>query len=203
MSVLTLPPTPSSRPAPSRPTPKRYTVAEFHEMWEAGWFEHCKPMLIDGEVFEMAKPGPLHNASAGLADYILKAIFTSGYWVRVQMPLELGQSSDPEPDLSVVRGGPRNYPTNPTTAELVVEVSDTSLDMDTGPKAQLYAAAGIADYWVIDLNNSQLIVHRDPRPDAGNAFGASYATVTTLKKGQSVSPLAAPAAGVNVTDLLP
>ena len=202
MSVLTLPP-PPVRPVPSRPTKKRFTVAEFHEMWEAGWFEHCKPMLIGGEVFEMAKPGPAHNMSTTLLDYALKAIFASGFFVRVQMPLVLGQSSDPEPDLAVVRGGPRDYPTHPTTAELVVEVSDTSLDMDTGTKAQLYAAAGIADYWVLDLNNNQLIVHRDPGPDSTNPFGAAFSTVTTFTKGQAVAPLAVPTANVNVSDLLP
>jgi Uma2 family endonuclease len=202
MSALTLPAAPP-RPAPARPTPRRYSVAEFHEMWEAGWFEQCSPMLIDGEVFEMAKPGPAHNMGTTLTDYVLKTVFKTGYVVRVQMPLILGQSSDPEPDLSVVKGGPRDFTSNPTTAELVVEVADTSLDMDIGPKARLYAAAGIADYWVIDLNNNRLIIHRDPRPDSSNPFGAAYTTVTAFAKGQMVTPLAAPGMTIDVSDLLP
>jgi Uma2 family endonuclease len=172
-------------------------------MWESGLFDDCRPMLINGDVFEMATPGPAHNVATSLADYVLKSIFATGFFVRVQMPLVLGQRSDPVPDLAVVVGGPRDYPTHPTTAELVVEVADTSLDMDTGPKARLYAAAGIADYWVIDLNNRLLIVYRDPRPDTTNPFGASYATVTSLPLGQSVNPLASPQSSVNVADLIP
>ncbi|HJZ89441.1 MAG TPA: Uma2 family endonuclease [Gemmataceae bacterium] len=202
MPVLTLPATPL-RPVAARPTRKRFTVREFHEMWEAGWFDQCKPMLIAGEVYEMAKPGPAHNTSLTLADYIFKAIFAAGYVVRIQMPLVLGQTSDPEPDLAVVGGSPRDYATHPSSDLLVVEVADTSLDMDTGAKAQLYAAAGIADYWVIDLDSRQVIVYRDPRPDPGNPFGASYATVKPLPAGQAVAPLAAPQALVNVADMLP
>jgi Uma2 family endonuclease len=201
MSVLTVP-TPKRVVAPV-PTPKRYSVAEFHQMWESGLFDDCRPMLINGEVFEMATPGPAHNMSVGLTDNVLRAIFASGFVVRVQMPLVLGQRSDPVPDIAIVVGSPRDYPTHPTTAELVVEVADTSLGMDTGVKAQLYAASGIADYWVVDLNNRLLIIHRDPRPDTTNPFGASYATVNAFPTGQGVSPLAAPHASVNVADLIP
>jgi Uma2 family endonuclease len=202
MPVLTLPAAPP-RPVAAKPTRKRFTVREFHEMWEAGWFDQCKPMLIAGEVYEMAKPGPAHNTSLTLADYIFKAIFATGYVVRIQMPLVLGQTSDPEPDLAVVAGSPRDFATHPTTALLVVEIADTSLDMDTGTKAHLYAAAGIADYWVVDLNSRLMIIHRDPRPDPGNPFGASYGTATPLPAGQAVAPLAAPQSPVNVADLLP
>ena len=201
MSVLMLP-TPKRTIAAS-PRPKRYSVAEFHQMCESGMFDDCKPMLINGEVWEMAKPGPAHNMSVGLTDTALRKIFSTGYWVRIQMPLVLGQRSDPEPDIAIVTGSPRDYPTNPTTAALVVEVADTSLDMDTGDKARLYAAAGILDYWVIDLNNRLLILHRDPRPDTANPFGASYTTVTSSSPGQNVNPLASPQASINVADLIP
>lgn len=202
MSMLTL--SPPRRNVALAPTPKRYSVAEFHQMWESGLFDDCKPMLIDGEVYEMAKPGPKHNTVTTLCDYLFKAIFQMGFVVRVQMPLVLGQRSDPEPDLAVVQGGPLDFlSANPTTAELVIEVADTSLDMDTGDKAQLNAAAGIADYWVIDLNNRLLIVHRNPQSDSTNTFGASYATVTSLSPGQSVNPLASPQSTVNVADLIP
>src|SRR5204863_3809855 len=100
MSVLTLtaPPLPIALPAPSSPPlPKRWTVKEFHQLWEDGWFEDCRPMLLDGEIFQMAIPGHLHNKGVGMADYALRKIFADGYWVRVQMPLVLGQRSDPVP----------------------------------------------------------------------------------------------------------
>jgi Uma2 family endonuclease len=159
-------------------------------------------MLVDGEIYLMAIPGPSHNSGVGLADYKLKAVFASGYFVRVQMPLVLGQHSDPVPDVAVAKGSPRDNLTHPTTALVVVEVADTSLDIDTGSKSQLYAAAGIADYWVVDLNNRLLIVHRDPQPDPSNLIGASYATVTSFAPGQSVTPVAAPTVTIPVADLL-
>ena len=120
------------------------------------------------------------------------------------MPLALGQSPDPVPDLAVLTGSVRDYvATQPTTAVLVVEVADTSLATDRGEKAQLYAAAGIADYWVVDLNSRLVIVHRDPQPDPASPSGAAYRAVTPLTPGQTVSPRAAPQAAVNVGDLLP
>jgi Uma2 family endonuclease len=207
MSVLTLPGPGTSAPSiapPALPSPKRWTVAEFHKLWEDGWFERSRPMLLDGEIYEMAIPGPLHNAGVSLADYLLKAVFAQGFVVRVQMPLVLGQWSDPVPDLAVLTGSVRDYmATQPTTAVLAVEVADTSLATDRGEKAQLYAAAGIADYWVVDLNNRLLIVHRDPQSDPASPSGASYRMVTPLVIGQSISPLATPQAIVNVADLLP
>jgi Uma2 family endonuclease len=160
-------------------------------------------MLVNGEIYEMAIPGPLHNKGVGKADYLLKALFAGEYWVRIQMPLVLGQKSDPVPDIAVITGRPEDHDVNPTTALLVVEVSDTSLAMDTGEKAYVYAAAGIADYWVVDVNNQQVIVYRDPRPDPASPVGSSYATATPMTAGQTVSPVAKPAATVNVADFLP
>src|SRR3954452_10573457 len=123
MSVLTLP-TPAPVVAPGPPAPKRWTVAEFHQLWEDGWFEGSKPMLLDGEIYLMPIPGPLHSTGVTLADYAIKAVFTQGFVVRIQMPLVLGQWSDPVPDVAVLTGSVRNYvATQPTTAELVVEVS--------------------------------------------------------------------------------
>jgi Uma2 family endonuclease len=178
-------------------------VSEFHQLWEEDWFEGCKPMLVNGEIYLMAIPGPLHNRGVGLVDYALRPIFGDGFWIRVQMPLVLGQHSDPVPDIAVVTGSPRTLVTQPTSAELVVEVADTSLSIDLGQKAKAYATAGIADYWVVDLNNRALIVHRGPRPDRSSASGSSYVDVAILTAGQSIAPLAAPTAMVGVGDLLP
>ena len=211
MSVLTLPArsalvavpiaVPVPVPVAAPPTPKRWTVAEFHRLWEQGWFEHCRPMLLDGRIYEMAIPGPLRCTGIGLADYAMKAVFAEGFTVRVQMPLVLSSWSDPVPAIAVLVGSIRDHgSTHPTTAALVVEVADTSLATDTGEKAKLYAAAGIADYWVLDLNNRVLIVHRDPR---SGPSGASYSTVLTLAPGQSIAPLATPHTVVAVSDLLP
>jgi Uma2 family endonuclease len=103
-----------------------------------------------------------------------------------------------------VTGSARNYATqHPTSAEVVVEVSDTTLAYDMGDKARLYASASIADYWVIDVVNRQLSVFHNPTPDAAQPFGAAYASMTTLGPNDSVSPLAASHASIRVSDLLP
>ena len=160
-------------------------------------------MLVNGEILVMANPGNLHNRGVGLALDELRKAFGEQFWVRVQMPLVLSQKSDPVPDLAVVIGTPRSVVDQPTSALLVIEVADTWIATDLGEKSMAYALAGIADYWVSDVNQKQLIVHRNPQPDRTNAIGASYANVTTLVSGQSVSPLAAPTATILVADLLP
>jgi len=169
-----------------------------------GVFEGRNIILVDGELLEMPAPNPPHNTALTLADYLFKSIFQSGFIVRVQMGMELGLTTDPVPDLIVVSGNPRTFASvQPRTAELVVEVSDSTLAYDRGDKANLYAAGGIPDYWVIDLVHNQLIVFRDPRPDPGEPHGASYFQQIVRARGDSIAPLAALATPVNVNDLLP
>lgn len=195
---------PTTIPPPiTVPRWKRWTVAEFHRLWEEGWFENCRPVLLEGKFLEVPNPGPLHNMSTTLVDYQLKSLFGTGFVVRVQMPLVLSLWTDPVPDVAVVRGTPFDYPTNPTTAELVVEVADSSLSTDLGEKAALYAAAGISDYWVVDLVHRFLVVHQDPQVDASVPSQSRYRQVRTLNEASSCHPLAAPILSVLVGDLLP
>lgn len=191
-------------PVSFAPHPMRWTVAEFHRVYNDPVFEGRRFMLIEGEVLEMPIPNPPHSVSRGLAEESLRRVFASGYWIRSQIPLVLGQSSDPMPDMAVVRGSPRYYAgEHPKTAELIVEVADSSLAYDTHEKASLYAAAGIADYWVIDLPHRQLIVHRTPVADTGSPFDAKYASVTKFDAAAGVDPLAAASSSIKVGDLLP
>lgn len=199
----TPPPAPARPAYPVMPARFRWTAGQYHLALEMGVWEGRKVILIDGELLEMPPPDPLHNSALGLADYLFKRIFAEGYWVRVQLPLVLGINTDPLPDLTVVPGDPRSVTTNSPTALLVVEVSNTSLSFDTGEKASLYAAAGIKDYWVIDAPGRRVLVYRDPIPDPRQPYGHGYASVTVLLPGQSLAPLAAPAAPVAAADLLP
>jgi len=182
---------------------KRWTIDEFHEIYSLPRFESKRLVLLDGEILEMPNPNAPHDTGLGLALAALTAIFGAGYWVRGQMALRLSQITDPMPDVAVVRGTPRDYPQQPTSALLVVEVSDSTLAIDTGAKANLYAKAGIADYWVVDLNNRVLIVHRDPRPIVNAPFGAAFATITSLSPTELVIPVAAAQSSIRVSDLLP
>ena len=209
MATATLPvsataPAAPTAPGPLQPTAYKWTVEDFHwvkygsQVWEGK-----KVLLIDGGLMEMPPPGPIHNTALGLADYLFKALFAQGHWVRIQMPLVFGINTDPIPDLAVVAGVPRSISTNPSTAVFVLEVSDSTVSFDTGEKASLYAAAGIADYRVIDVINRRVVVHRDPTADAKQKYGHAYASVNVLLPGQSLAPLAAASSPVAVFDLLP
>ena len=138
-------------------------------------------------------------AKSNVAD-ALRAAFAGVAWVSEQSPFPTA-GSDPEPDVSVVPGQKRTYMDHPTLSLLIVEVADTTLDRDTTVKAEMYATAGIADYWVLDVVGRQLIVFRNPTPIPDG--GAAYRDKTTLGPADRVSPLAAPNASILVGDLLP
>jgi Uma2 family endonuclease len=161
-------------------------------------------MLIDGEVLVMSPMNEPHARAIVFVLQALQAAFGSNFTFRPQLPMDLGQTTDPEPDVIVVAGTPRSQPpTPPKTAVLVVEVADSSLAFDIGEKASLYAAAGITDYWVLDLAHNRLYVFRDPRPEVGQRFGYGYFHQSLKGHSDPVTPLAAPHASVLVSDLLP
>src|SRR5947209_7577198 len=152
----------------TEPRPLRWTREDYYRLCEAEWFQGRRVQLINGEIIEMPAQKNYHAVAVALSDDALTAAFGPGFWVRVQMSLDLSPLSVPDPDLAVVPGTPRSYTTasNPTTGLLVVEVSETTLAYDRNHKAGLYAAAGIADYWIVNLVGRQLEVHRDPVADA-------------------------------------
>lgn len=195
----------SATPAAGRgftPAPHRWTCDEFHRLWDRGALEGNWVILVDGEMLDMPAPDLPHDVSVELVNVWLRAAFPAGYWVRVQMGLVLGVNTDPIPDVALVRGGPRTLVQLPHTADLVVEVANTSLPYDTGDKASLYAAAGIADYWVVDVEKRRLHLFRDPRPDPAKKYGHGYASVRVLAEGDSLAPLADPTKSVPVGELL-
>ncbi len=186
---------PSSHPAPAGPRPLHWTCAEFHRFGDMGVFEGRRAMLIDGVILEEGPMNPPHAITLELVEEALRAAFGPGWRIRGQSPLVLGQDLDPEPDFAVMAGTPRGSSGHPTTADLVVEAADSSLDFDTNEKRLLYARAGIREYWVVDINGRRLLVYRDPQ--AGD-----YATQQALGPTDTILPLAAPAAAVRVADLL-
>jgi Uma2 family endonuclease len=185
------------------PRPLRWTVDQFHYLGDLGAFEGRRAMLIDGVIVEQGPMNPPHAIAGTKTEDLVRDAFGKGWHVRVQKPLVLGQDTDPEPDVAVVVGKPADYTSHPTTAELIIEVSDSSLRYDTTEKANLYAASGIADYWVLDLVNRQLLVFRDPRPDPAQPHGFAYATQLTFGPADAVEPLAATGRRVAVAEMLP
>lgn len=200
-AVLTSPP-------PTKPAHARralFSCDEFHDIGDSGALEGRSVILVDGEILDMPNPNPPHDSAVGIADYVFKSLFPPpNFWVRIQSGFPTTLDTDPVPDLAIVPGGPRDYPRKyPKKALLVLEVADSSLAFDRDEKAELYAAAGIADYWVVDLVNRQLLVFRDPKPDAQSVRNFTYQTRLTYGPAESVSPLANPTASVAVADLLP
>jgi Uma2 family endonuclease len=187
----------------AQPQVHRWTQAEFHQLVDQGWFLDQRVELIGGELLEMPGPGNLHCISNECVATALRGVFGRGFWVRVQMPLDCGTYSEPIPDVAVVSGEPRTHTDHPTAALLVVEVSDSTLTFDQTQKASLYAAQGMTDYWIVNLVDRRLEVHRDSVPDPAEPFGHRYQNVTHLLPTDTVTPLAAPQASLAVADLLP
>ena len=186
---------PSPRAAPGGPRPVLWTCAEFHRLGDLGVFEGRRAMLIDGVILEEGPMNPPHAITLELLEEAIRAAFRAGWRIRIQCPLVLGQDLDPEPDLAVIAGTARGSSGHPTTADLVVEVADSSLAFDTNEKRLLYARAGIREYWVVDINGRRLLVYRDPR-------SGDYATQQTFGPTEAVASLALPSATVRVADLL-
>jgi Uma2 family endonuclease len=143
---------------------KRWTLSEWTRLSESGILgSDPRLLLLEGEIFQMCPQGSLHATALSLTQELLRASLSPGTYLRVQLPLYLGASSDPEPDLAVVVGQPRDYKDeHPKTALLVVEISDSSLAFDLGRKAQIYARQQLPEYWVIDLEGRTLRRFRSP-----------------------------------------
>lgn len=198
MSVLT-PPAPAGvvTPPPTGapvlgPRPWRCTPDEFERFVEAGFFTGSQYQLIRGEIVDMGKEGPRHFALTLVLMDALREAFGAGYHVRPAGPLRIDDSR-PEPDAAVVPGSARDYIGNhPATALLAVEISETSLQYDMTTKAELYATAGIPEYWVLDLEGKVLHVYREPQPLAEALAATAYRVHTEHRPGESVQPLHAP-----------
>jgi Uma2 family endonuclease len=183
---------------------RRWTKEEYYRLGQLGFFRGQRVELIEGELMVQSPQGPLHFHEVDRVFRLLDRVFGAGYWVRAQGPVDLGQPSEPEPDVSVVPGSPADYvQAHPTTAVLIVEVSDSTLSYDRGRKASLYARAGIADYWIVNLVDRQIEVYRDPVPDATQHYGYRYSSQSIVVPPDTVTPLALPAVAILAADLLP
>ena len=169
----------------------RLSLAEYDRMIEHGVFDHGKRRRLEfirGEIREMTPIGSLHEVTVDrLTEWSIRSLPEGKVWVRVQNSIGLLEvESAPEPDLAwVVR---RDYSQGrPTAADvlLVIEVAESSLGYDCGEKADLYAAAGVNDYWVVNLPDRSIEVRRDPG-------GGRYRNLHTCTSDDEVRPLAMP-----------
>lgn len=179
-------------------TKRPWTRRDCEVLEEAGAFAGRRYELIGGELIEKVAVGPPRAVVLEALTYWLIAVFGR---VRIQAPIDVSAednpSSQPEPDACVTSRPSRTF-TNahpgPGDILLLVEVSDSTLAFDTTTKAGLYARAGIADYWVLDVNSQRTFVHRSPRD-------GEYQSITAYEASEPVSPLAAPNAQLLWSDL--
>ena len=184
---------------------RRFTRVEYERLIEMAIFQPDERLeLIDGLLVLREPQNSPHVVGTQLAQRVLDRAFGAGWHVRAQFPLALDDMSEPEPDAAVVPGDPRDYlGGRPARPVLIVEVAESRLAFDRQHKASLYARAGIADYWVVNLVDRVLEVHREPVADATAPYGFHYGSITRLTPPMTVTPLAAPSAVIPVADLLP
>jgi len=176
-----------------------FTVDEFDRMVEVGILgkeDHVE--LIEGEILEMSPIGFRHAACVDRATALLVPALVGKAIVRVQGPIRLGDYSKPQPDLILLEPRKDYYAVQGAitrNALLVVEVSDTSIRYDRGPKLLVYASHGVSEVWIEDLATDTLLIFREPS-------GTVYKTQLTLQRADSIAPLAFPDCRLSVSDLL-
>lgn len=191
------------RPLPKSKTP-HVSYADLMRRAVLGEFDDRRVMLLRGDLVEMPIPNPPHDAAMTLTHRVLLRIFDDSYLVRNQQGFPIGDDSEPIPDFCVVRGDVNDFNLeHPQFAELIVEVSDSTMTIDKNRKADLYASAQVPEYWIVDVNRRQLLVFREPSLDDRSTTGYRYRSLNTYQEADSLSPLTVPSASVKVTQLLP
>jgi Uma2 family endonuclease len=182
---------------------RRWSRDEYESLIDTGVFQPGERIeLIGGELVVREPQRTPHATAIELALDALKEVFGPGWRVRTQLPVALDDESEPEPDVAVVPGSPRDYlPSHPARPVLIVEIAHSSLAFDREQKGSLYARAGIADYWILNLVERVLEVHREPTPGSTAPYGWRYRLVHRLAAGDVVSPLAAPRSRIPVAHL--
>ena len=177
---------------------RRITVSEYHRMIEAGILgedEHVQ--LITGTMVAMTPQGRPHARIIQRLNRLLVRVVGDDLEVLTQLPLTLLDDSEPEPDLAVVRAEEaQSREHHPRTALLVIEVAGESLRLDRKSKAALYARAGIPEYWIVNLAESTVEVHREPDPTTD-----AYRTRIVVPSGGTLTATSVPAVRIDVADL--
>jgi Uma2 family endonuclease len=184
---------------------KHWTRVEYERLIDLGAFRPGERLELVGGALLVCEPqGGPHFTAVGLVEDALRPVFGIGWTVRAQGPIALDEDSEPEPDIAVVPGSRRDHShAHPSHPVLIVEVADSSLAFDRAEKGSLYARAGIADYWILNLPDQVLEVYREPAAAPHAPYGHRYGATITLAPRDTVSPLAAPTAAILVASLLP
>ncbi|MEO6434363.1 MAG: Uma2 family endonuclease [Tepidisphaeraceae bacterium] len=177
------------------PQIRRWAKEEYHQAAELGWFDRQRVEFLDGEVIEKAPQRDAHAYALRLAASALQQRYGASHTILIQMPLNLGPESEPGPDGAVVKGALRDVRQHPTGAELVVEISDTTLGFDRSRKATLYGRHRIGEYWIVNLVDRQIEVYRRGSVDR-------FDPPQIYRAGPIASSIL-PGPAIDVADLLP
>jgi Uma2 family endonuclease len=191
-----------SRPIDQGPRRKRWTRSECAALEAMGVFDQQNLELIEGELIDkMGKNRPHVDKLARLFAWLIQ-VFGVGF-VNSEAPIHVAPednpTNEPQPDLFVLTPGYTSFGSatpQPQDLRLVVEVADTTLAFDLTVKAALYARAGIVEYWVLDVQDRRLVVHRDPQ-------AGKYRSIIAYSEHESVAPLSAPDSPFRVADVFP
>jgi Uma2 family endonuclease len=178
---------------------RRFSAEEYHRLGEIGVLGARERVeLLDGFLIDMPPIGYRHEyVSSTLANLIVRAV-GAGEIIRTNSPISLSTNSEPQPDVIVLQAPPTRYRDRlpgPADVLLLIEVADSSRAYDRGPKAQVYADAGIEELWIVDLVAAELLVLREPRAEG-------YASTVVLRRGDRISPTRLPSVVVEVSAFL-
>ena len=202
---MTTPTKAPARPVPTEtlesPKSRKFTVDEYYRMAEVGILHPEERVeLINGEIILMAPIGPLHLWSVNRWNIIFAQLVVDGrVIVQIQNPILLGDNSQPEPDVALLAPESQDDPATmpgPDSVLLAIEVSDSTLAYDRGPKADTYARHNIPETWVMNLVEDCIEAFTQPGP-------TGYANHTIYRRGDRISPSTLPDVEFAVDDLLP
>ena len=185
--------------APPQIVRRLFTVDEYMAMGEAGILHEDERIeLLGGEIIKMAAIGNRHLFCTDALTMLLAPALVGRAIVRVQGSIQLDNYSAPEPDLVVLRPRPGYYAESAMPADvfLLIEVADSSLEYDYGPKSQFYAAAGIPEMWIANLRTGEVEARTNPE-------GTQYTAIRTVPADGSISPQAFPDVVLELREFMP
>ena len=192
MTTIAAPPT-------SRPPRYRFTVADFYAMADVGILaENDRVELLDGDIIAMPPIGDWHAASVDLFNNLLSPLQQGRAIVRVQGPTRLNEISEPLPDVMLLRWRDDFYRgghPSPGDVELLIEVSDTTVDYDRNVKLSAYARAGIREVWIVTRQDQRIEAYTEPTDDG-------YSSVRYVGRGESIAPVSFPDVRVQVDSVI-
>jgi Uma2 family endonuclease len=176
----------------------KWTIEKYHQMIEAGVLDDLRVELLNGEIVEMPSEGVEHAFRCGRVAKVLRRELGDRVEIREAHPITLPeQGSEPEPDLAVVEAPDDIYAEHhpyPENIYLIVENAYSSLIQDKELKRLIYAQAGIMEYWIVNLKDREVIVHREP-------IDGDYRSIQTLTSG-SITLVAFPDVTIDVAQLI-